>query len=571
MRCAMKIKFFAMLAIAFSLFSAAPALADYPPLLTWERGIQQTITLGGSTDATLWNLELRGPDGKSYPFTRSGKNKSGFYIYAINLPEKLKVGRYEIYTTALGADATLTSYVDVVPLKSYNIASDPKKIGFLATITFMIFSLVSTTRAEDFSKRRDNQPEHRVEPGEHHNQTTIDYKENLEDNELRGPVDEIGYGRLAFVRKLDANRFSISHYVAHYSPLVSRFASDGSWFQALFGPFVILLPAVSSLVGYLLARDTDMTKTLIPTNLTLVTIAVLIGIFDAASGALIAGIYIFYALATQNLVNAIDLRAILGLSLIFFAPVLLAGTIRPLRRDLEDWSATERAADIAIAALFSAFAIQGIFAALDGLSQQKTVLATYGLHFSVIAAGAIAIRFLCEDVARKLAPARLNYLVPTKKLSHEHSYFAASLLIRVALFLIFLYGFFGMSWQIFVAIVMLLIPQLLKHTNKDLPNIPALFQIVPSGLPQMVIMGFVGVLVSSWVNSLPLVAEDRSKTIVILLGIPGLILGILKSFGREPAEGDVKWYCRPRAKTIYYVGGLAMFAIAFAQEVGVFS
>jgi hypothetical protein len=118
---------------------------------------------------------------------------------------------------------------------------------------------------------------------------------------------------------------------------------------------------------------------------------------------------------------------------------------------------------------------------------------------------------------------------------------------------------------------MLLIPQLIKRTNKNLPNFPILYQVLPSGLPQMVIMGFVGVLVSSWVNSLPLVAEDRSKTIVLLLGIPGLLLGLLKTFGREPAEGDVKWYCRPRVKTLYYSGGAAMLAIAFAQEVGVFS
>jgi hypothetical protein len=296
-----------------------------------------------------------------------------------------------------------------------------------------------------------------------------------------------------------------------------------------------------------------------------------IGIIDAASGAIIAIVYGFIALASQNLINTIDLRVILGLSLIFFAPVLLAGTIRPVRRERADWNFIERIADIAIASFFASFSVQGLFAALDGLSQQKSVLASYGFHFSVITGVAIAFRFVAEDLASRYAPARLNYLVPTRKIPQDGSYFVGSLLIRLGLFLLFLYGFFGPSWQIFIAIAMLMIPQVLKVTSKNFPNVPFLFQALPSGLPQMVTMSFVGMALSNWVNSLPLVAEDRSKTIVLLLGIPGLLLGFLKSFGREPAEGDVKWYCRPRLRYLYYLTGLAMIFVAFSQAVGVFS
>jgi len=176
-----------------------------------------------------------------------------------------------------------------------------------------------------------------------------------------------------------------------------------------------------------------------------------------------------------------------------------------------------------------------------------------------------------EDITSRLAPARLNYLVPTYKIPQEDSFYVASLVLKVSLFLLFLYNFLGFSWQLFAGLAILMIPQLLKRINSTFPNSPTLFQLLPSGLPQIVFMGLLGLFLSSWVNSLPLLASDKSKTIAIILAIPGLILGLLKSFGRAPLAGDDKWYCRPKAKAIYYIGGPILIAISTAQQLGVFS
>jgi hypothetical protein len=221
--------------------------------------------------------------------------------------------------------------------------------------------------------------------------------------------------------------------------------------------------------------------------------------------------------------------------------------------------------------VFSAIGTQGLVMALDGLSQQKSLLSTYSFHLSVIAGATVAARFIAEDLASRMAPARLNYLIPTKRIEQETSYFVGSLLIKVGAFSLFMIGFFGLSWQAMLALAMLLIPQVLKVTSKNFPNFPILYQILPSGLPQIVVMGFVGTMLAAWVNGLPLISQDRSKTIVLLLAIPGFLLSILKSFGREPAEGDAKWYCRPRARAFYLIGGLFMLVIAIAQQIGVTS
>ena len=572
MRSEMKIRNLLLALFAILAISAAPATAAYTPVLTWERGIEQSITLGGSTDSTLWNIEMRGPGGNILLFERSGKNNAGFYVYSVQLPENLPLGRYAIYANALGSEEALTSYVDVVVLKNFDPSSDPKTLGFVATIAFMVLSVLGSASQTEQPSRRENRYEEPAETSEHRDDPTfIDYKENLEDNRERGPIDRIGYGKSALVRRMDATRFSLSHYLPHYSPLASRIASDGSWFQALFGPLVAILPGVGVFLGISLASATDMTVSLIPHNLTLVTAALVLGVIDASAGVCVALTYAISALATQNLVNAIDVRAIMGLSLIFFAPILLAGTLRPLRRAREEWNFAERSADLVVAPLFASFAVQGIFTALDGLSHQKTALSAYALHFGIIAGAAILARYILEDITGRLAPARLNYLVPTYKIPQEASYYAASLVLKVSLFLLFLYNFLGFSWQLFAGLALLMIPQVLKRINSAFPNSPTLFQILPSGLPQMVFMGLLGLFLSSWVNSLPLLATDKSKTIAIVLAIPGLILGLLKSFGRSPAAGDDKWYCRPQAKAIYYIGGPILIAISTAQQLGVFS
>ena len=71
----MKIKNLLFAIVAVLAISAAPASAAYTPVLTWERGIEQSITHGGSTDTTLWNIELRGQMEKSYSLSEAGRTR----------------------------------------------------------------------------------------------------------------------------------------------------------------------------------------------------------------------------------------------------------------------------------------------------------------------------------------------------------------------------------------------------------------------------------------------------------------------------------------------------------------
>jgi hypothetical protein len=448
MRLEMKIKF--LLAILLATFSMQGAAASESiVVLTWERGIEQSVTVGGSTDGSLWNIELRGSNDQKLVFSRSSKNEAGYYLYTIQIPDNFPKGRYEVYASTLNRPEQLTSYVEIVERKTFNPLGDVKKFGYLGTVAFALFTAIATARREDFesvavrrSRETNEADEDKSDP------LSVSFKDNLIDLEKRGIIDRIGYGRISWIARLDVLRFSLSHSLPRISPLSARYISDASWFQAIFGPLVIILPLAGVATGVALAIDTDMTQTLVPSSLALVFLGLIIGICDAFAGLLLAGTYILWALASGNLVNAIDLRTLLAIAIIFSAPLLLVGNIRPLRRDSEAWSATERFVDVVVVGVLSVVIVRALFVSLDNLSRQQTILSTYASYFSLIAGGAIVLRYVIEDITERLAPARLNYLIPTSTPSQEFSYYVGAILIKVSIFILFLIGFFGFSTDV---------------------------------------------------------------------------------------------------------------------------
>jgi hypothetical protein len=134
-----------------------------------------------------------------------------------------------------------------------------------------------------------------------------------------------------------------------------------------------------------------------------------------------------------------------------------------------------------------------------------------------------------------------------------------------------MYGFLQFSWQGLVGVAFLVTPQIIKLYGDRIPNFPVLFQIIPGGVPGTVFTALLGIAISKWVNMLPLVAEDKSRTIFVLVGIPGFILSMLKIFGRSPKDGDVRWYRRPKYNLLYRPAGVVMFFAALSLVSGVFS
>lgn len=539
----------------FQVVGLSAALGADTPLLTWERGQQQSITLGGDTASKLWKLSLVDSSGLSRPFIRSSVNSAGFFIYSIDLDNDIKIGSYEVTTQGPDLIVTTVARVSVIPMTNYNPLQDPRGVGAIGVIAFTILSTFSG------SNKKEDEPSNDGSVG------SADTKfESKGDSNAR---DRISYSHSGLVRRLDHWRFFALSSAALRSKLLTRVLADGAYFQGLFGPLSLLLPFAAIIVGLSMGVSSELSQSLVPTSLGLFLIVIIIGIFDSLSGALAIGAFALCALIQGRVNSLTDLRTVLGLIFIAFTPILIASATRPLRRVRSEWSMWERTSDLLIAPLISGWAVHGMVLALDGYSHQINPIATQSNLVGLVAGASIALRYLIEDLAVRFTGARLAFLTPAPMPPESIDKFLKNLTVKAAIFLLFMNGFFGLSWQIFVATAILLLPSFLSRFSASLPNLPALFHIIPTGLPGIVFLTLCTVALNGWINSLPLVASDKSKTIAVLLCLPAFFYALLRLFARYPAPGDVLWYRRERFELLYKFAGVFVFALAIATTTGV--
>jgi hypothetical protein len=551
-----------LLSIIFLLIGSSAAQAVDVPDLSWERGREQSITLGGDTSSVLWSISLEGM-GNALKFDRSSTSGSGFIVYSVDIPEDLAVGRYQVIVRGPNAPASTTAYVNILESVSYDPLSDPRGIGVIAVAAYTLLAFFAGNKNESESTDQQEEDEDASALG------SVDTNYQGIKIKHRGRGDDSTFARTNFARKIDGWRHLAVLTMARRSPLTMRVSADGSYLQAVMGPIALVLPILGLSLGGAMGYSTDIANSLIPTSLALVLLIVVIGILDAFSGILAFTSYLALVLIRGGVDNVADVRTLLGFSLLLFTPSLAAGATRPLRRARDDWDLWERVTDFLVSTLLTTWAIKSIVLALDGFARQKTEIAIHSTLIAAVGGAFILIRYGLEEFVSRYAPARMEYMTPAKVASQDFDSFLITLAMRAAIFIFFMFGFFGLTWQIFAAVAILVIPSLLKRFDSRLPNIPVLFQIIPGGVPSIVVMSFIGFAFSNWVNTLPLLAEDKTKTIVLITSIPGLIIGLLKLFGRSAKSGDTRWYRRENMKWLYRTGGPVMLTVATLITIGV--
>ena len=91
----------------FGFLSAASA--DTNPTLLWERGRQQSVTLGGNTSDQLWSITLVGNSDRTLTFSKSSSNASGYLVYSVYIPADFPVGNYQVKIAGTAKSSTVAN------------------------------------------------------------------------------------------------------------------------------------------------------------------------------------------------------------------------------------------------------------------------------------------------------------------------------------------------------------------------------------------------------------------------------------------------------------------------------
>ena len=149
----MRSKLTAAALAVFALFSSIPqsSAADIP-LLTWERGKEQNIVLGGYTNQASWKIQLVNSANKALDLSRSTPNKDGYVVYSIILPNDLPVGAYRIETLSKGGQTNVVAGIQVIELAYYDILRVPVQLLILVSVLIFLLSTLSTLRIRRYEE-----------------------------------------------------------------------------------------------------------------------------------------------------------------------------------------------------------------------------------------------------------------------------------------------------------------------------------------------------------------------------------------------------------------------------------
>ena len=461
-------------------------------------------------------------------------------------------------------------------MKPYDPLDYPEETQSTQVAAFALLAALAAGKAAG-GKNSDNSRDGSAEQeGE---QSREDYEESEDSEDLAS----VGAGGLALIKRKDGwgdrsktwrikrtdsvdlgwKRFAES--ISSFSPLAARTFGDGSYLRAMVGSLSTLLYPVALGLGIYALIDTNR-QALPPATWIVIAIA-LLGTIDAAAGLLASATFVIGVAVSGNIFSREEVLTVAGLSIIFFAPALLASAIRPIRRLIsgadDRW---ERITDYALVGLLSFWSIEKIVGALNGLSGLKLPISADARQIALIVAIAITLRVIMEDLATYAYPVRLKKVSPDYK---DPSTFqqVISLEFKTFLFVSLAIPFVGFNIQLALGTFFFLLPSILGLTvGEKYPKLPVIGRILPKGALKIVAMVFIGSIFANWVEGLFEKPEDFIPWSFALLAIPGLFLKFAGDLSQKPKND---WRRTDFGRTVYRVGGIAIYILIVQMVRGV--
>ena len=462
-------------------------------------------------------------------------------------------------------------------MKPYDPLDNPEDTQSTQIAAFALLAALAAGKAASNNKNSGSKS------GENSDAADENSREDYEESEDSEDLASVGAGGLALIKRKDGwgdrsktwrikrtdsvdlgwKRFAES--ISSFSPLAARTFGDGSYLRAMVGSISTLLYPLALGLGIYALIDSNR-QALPPATWVVIAIA-LLGTIDAAAGLLASATFVIGVAVSGNIFSRDEVLTVAGLSIIFFAPALLASAIRPIRRLIsgadDRW---ERITDYALVGLLSFWSIEKIVGALNGLSGLKLPISADARQIALIVAIAITLRVIMEDLATYAYPVRLKKVSPDYK---DPSTFqqVISLEFKTFLFVSLAIPFVGFNIQLALGTFFFLLPSILGLTvGEKYPKLPVIGRILPKGALKIVAMVFIGSIFANWVEGLFEKPEDFIPWSFALLAIPGLFLKFAGDLSQKPKND---WRRTDFGRTVYRVGGIAIYILIVQMVRGV--
>jgi len=368
--------------------------------------------------------------------------------------------------------------------------------------------------------------------------------------------DRRWYINTTLFNSLDELSTSVARGISGFSALLARTILDARYLRAVVGNFAWISIPSALVVSFIGLNQID--NQALPFELLPLVILMCIGIFDALAGFFGAFLYLNFIFANGNFTSKEAVFTSLGVSLIFFAPGLIASKFRPLTRNVKNFSTLwERATDYVLASLLTGWSVSKLVGALPGLSKLTLPIVDHANQIGLIAGVAVAVRLLIEEIAWYLYPARLSKLTTELKkpgLVQE----IRAILFKTGIFYLLAEPFIGFNKYLLAGCGVFVLPQLLGLLSHKFPKVNLLDQIIPRGAFRIVFFSFVSIFAVSYLKTLNLTPGDFILTSFVFLPLPALAFAFIDMFSGQRPFDITK---NPRFRYIYRTFGLVILGI----------
>ena len=295
----MRNKLFAAAMAVFALFTAAPhsAAADIP-LLTWERGKEQNIVLGGYTDQASWKIRLVNSANNALDLASSTPNKDGYVVYSIILPNDLPTGAYRIETLSKKGETNVVAGIQIIELAYFDILRVPIQLLILVSVLIFVLSTLSTLRIRRYEE--------------------MSYLQAKTEVSLSPAI--ASFYRLRRNAVSGVQRSLFKHVIK----------KEGELFHKISPALWSLFPIATFIFGAYIGIAAGSTLGIPNIPIFLFLIAAMIGMFDPYSGFTAATGFSILQTMQGNISTVRSVGALMAIALAWIAPGLLASIYREM-------------------------------------------------------------------------------------------------------------------------------------------------------------------------------------------------------------------------------------------------
>jgi hypothetical protein len=256
----------------------------------------------------------------------------------------------------------------------------------------------------------------------------------------------------------------------------------------------------------------------------------------------------------------------MGIMLIAVGPGMLATAFRTIRKDAASDARSwwERATDFAVAPFMAGWSVSAMVAGMPALAGLTLDAANHVADFALFIALATVIRVLLEEFAARAFPYRLNRINPDEIPDPSNLQKGIVLVIKYGIWVFIGGALIGPSWQVWVGSALFVFPTVLSWYQDRFPNSPAIWRVLPTGIPGLALTLFISSATTATVGAILGSTPELAQWAFLILPMPLLVLSLLGMFGRHgkiSRRGKEEERFSQKNDLVYRVGGVLMLVI----------